>query len=157
MQFAPASTSASVAPIGNVSDTTSSTTCTDPINSKKKTDNNHKRRRKPKGPVPDFGFFERDKRLALAKSKRCSHGDSADGSNDKLTEWEQRLLSTSWKSIKRLPDAQSDMVRRYCLSLVKCNAGIIDGRPFLPWMLQAKYYRQKAKEDLERWKRDCPG
>ena len=70
-----------------------------------------KRKRKAKGPIPDFGFFERDKRLALAKATQRDGNDNGSPSSiDHLTKWEQRLLATSWKNIKRLSDAQSDMV-----------------------------------------------
>ena len=81
----------------------------------KRTKNEKKKRKKrdksKRGPIPDFGFFERDKRKALQKQKHAStQRDSPDAPPDTLTEWEEQLTKTSWKDIKRLSDDASPMV-----------------------------------------------
>ncbi len=161
-------------------------------------------------PVPAFGFFERDKRLAAAKQARITavvrcrtagaataHGHSQDdglvrsvgsaergmdgeeeGQVETLTDWEQLLLQTSWKQIKRLKDSESDLVRvalrgvsmcvrvRACLAdlpgwqLVAPNDSAVARRfPALDWSphtVQAAHFRRLEREDKEQWVRECP-
>lgn len=67
-----------------------------------------KKRKNKRGPSPDFCFFDRDRKKALAKQENLAQGDKT----AKLTDWEARLVSTKkWKAIKHLSDDQSDMVR----------------------------------------------
>jgi len=96
------------------------------IAKKRKRSGASSRKGRPGNPIPAFGFFERDRRFALAKRERLSkesggapassEGGAVAGTRgaqpeSPLTPWEQRLIDTKWKQIKRLTDDENDMVR----------------------------------------------